>query len=303
MLIQQVLAPHDVWEAGKGKFRSACPFHKGDNNTTFSIFSNGRYRCFKCSAWGDMARLLVQVKRLTLQQARDFLGSAPVPFSSMVDLPLLPAHRIRSESVPYMLMREAEIAPYKKNCPRYLLGRKFSQAALRTFEIGYDLQKAKIVIPVRDWKARLVGLTYRLDFDGDKSQPSKYSHNNFQKSWHLFGFHLWAGKKLRRIHLVEGQLDAVRLYQLGFAACAIMGSDISKEQVELLNRHCGASQIVLAFDRDEAGEKITQQAIKALSKTRYGRDLEILHYDTKDPGELTETSVLSTVPWYKRLAS
>ena len=272
--------------------------HKGDNTTTFSIFSNGKWRCFKCGAWGDMARLLVHVKHMSLKQAQDFIGSAPMPFRPIEEIPALGPYRKGAKKEPYTLLREAAIAPYQEFCPKYLVARGFSRDSLKRYEIGYDVQKSKIVIPVRDWRAKLVGLTYRLDFDDDKSQPAKYWHDNFMKALHLYGFHFWAGRKLRRFYLVEGQLDAVRMYQLGYAASAIMGSEISTEQVQLLSDHCQAEQIVLAFDNDEAGFKARRDAIGKLSKTRFGQSLRVLSYEGKDPGDLDETSRVVAKPWH-----
>lgn len=303
-LIEQVLAPYGVWQAGDDKWRAACPIHKGENNTSFSIFGNGKWRCFKCGAWGDLARLLVHCRRLTLKQAQEYIGSAPVPFRTVADIPLPePYHIARRKKLPYEVLRDAILAPYRRNCPRYLLGRGFSEGSLQQYEIGYDLQKAKIVIPVRDHAARLVGLTYRLDFDNDRSQTAKYWHDNFNKSFHLYGYHFWTARKLRRFYLVEGQLDAVRLYQLGYAAAAIMGSEISKEQVDVLKATCQASQIVLAFDNDEAGYKARKDAIQKLTKTRFAKTLGILKYPGNDPGELRDSGGIEVLPWGSCLLS
>ena len=301
LLIEQLLAGYGVWKAGEDRWRSACPVHKGDNVTTFSIFGNGRWKCHKCGAWGDMARLIVAVRRLTLKQAQEYLGSAPVPFRHMAEIPQLAPKLERKAKLPYTVMREAIIAPFRRHCPRYLTGRGFSEEALSHYEVGYDLDSAKIVVPVRDWKSRLVGLTYRLDFDSDRSQPAKYWHDNFMKSWHLYGFQLWAKRKLRRLYLVEGQLDVVRMYQLGYAAAGIMGSEISKEQVDILVEHSQAESLVLAFDNDEAGYKARKGAIQKLSKTRFSRNLLVWNYPTNDPGELNGTQATSTAPWHTTL--
>lgn len=296
-LIEQTLQAYGVWKAGKDNWRSSCPVHKGDNPTTLSVFSNGRWRCFKCGAFGDMARLLMHARHLTLAQARDYLGAAPIPFRRMEDFPTLSPKRKIGPTVPYEVLRDAILSPYLSHCPRYLLGRGFSEESLRRYEVGYDVHNAKIVLPVRDAKSRLVGITYRLDFDSDTSQPAKYWHDNFAKSLHLYGFHFWADRHLRRLYLVEGQLDAIRMFQLGYAACAIMGSEISSEQIDVLLRYCKADRVVLAFDRDEAGDKATKSAIHKLNNTRFGRNLLSLVYPTSDPGELTEVVPVSTEPW------
>lgn len=297
-LIEQILEPFDVWKASSDRYRSCCPAHKGTNNTSFSVFSNGRFICFKCGARGDLARLVMFAKNVTLGQARDYINSSPQPFYTMADVPMLPAWEERRNAERYPVLPEATIAPFRRHCPRYLIERGFSQAALRAYEIGYDMQHGKIVIPVRDVRGKLVGLTYRTDFDDDKTQPAKYWHDNFAKAFHLYGFQRYANRPLRKLFLVEGQLDSIRMHQLGFAAVAIMGSEMSREQHEVLVKHCKAEQVVLAYDNDEAGEKATRSSIRQLCQTRFGPTLSKLRYTTKDPGELTEDSKVSLEPWY-----
>jgi DNA primase len=241
------------------------------------------------------------LKGLTFKQAKDALDSGTNPiFRSMEQVPELPAWKDRkSNEDKYPLMREAVLGAYRGQYPNYLVERGFSIEAMKRFEIGYDTQRYKIVLPVRDYKKRLVGLTYRIDFDQDKDQPAKYWHDNFLKSYHLYGLHLVYQKKIKRLFLVEGQLDAVRMCQLGYYAVAVMGSDLSNEQVSLIIRHCRAEQIVLAFDNDEAGEKCRHIAMTKLVPTAYGPTLAVMKYPGKDPGALTEADRLTLIPWYR----
>jgi DNA primase len=169
---------------------------------------------------------------------------------------------------------------------------------LEMFEIGYNKNRCKIVLPIRDVKGKLVGFTERMDYDGE---GPKYWHDHFSKSDHLYGLHLLAGKPVKRLFLTEGQLDSVRLWQLGLRACAIMGSSISQEQVRLLvdNVHC--EKLVLAFDNDEAGEKATLHAARLLAKTRFSSTLYCAKYPGKDPGELTSLKGIKLEPWFMAL--
>lgn len=297
-LIETLLAANGVWSAGEGRYRSACPFHKGENTTSLSIFTSGYFTCFKCHAKGDIVDLVARVRGMSARSAKAYVASSPDQFHTTETVPVLPPWNKRHEK-PAPALREALLGPYRRHCPQYLLGRGFSQASLKHYEIGYDVQNAKIVIPVRDFKKRLMGLTYRLDFDSDKTQKAKYWHDHFAKAEHLYGFHFWAGKKIKRLYLVEGQLDVVRMYQLDKAAVAIMGSEISQAQVDLLVSHCNADQIVLAFDNDEAGVHATKVARRLLVKTRFGRNLASLIFPTNDPGELTGEEHLKLRPWWK----
>lgn len=299
-IIQTLLASWDVWRVNSKQVRARCPFHEGDNRTVFAVYNSGRFKCYKCGAVGDIVRLVMKTAGMTLVQAQAYVGSAPVPLRTQEDIPKLPTWEERKSETKSKTIGEGVLGAFRGLCPEYLLSRGFSQHALKHFEIGYDAQNSKIVLPVRDHAKRLVGLTYRLDFESDRSQPSKYWHDNFPKSEHLYGFHLHAKKQLKRLILVEGQLDVVRLHQLNEAAVAIMGDSISMEQVSLLQRYCEAEELILGFDNDDAGLAATSWAIRALARTRFGTSLKLLVYSTKDPGELRETHKISFMPHQKR---
>ena len=298
-LIERLLSPWDVWRAGEDKWRSRCPVHKGDNNTSFSIMKSGKFHCFRCSASGDMVHLVMLVNHLTVKQAQEYVGNAPLPRLGLEDIPTLPGTwKEAKDGLRYPVLREATLGPYRNNCPVYLTSRGFSAASLKKYEIGYDAQNSKIVIPVRDWQKKLVGMSYRIDFDVP-GKP-KYWHDNFQKTLHLWGFYFCVNKPISNLFLVEGPLDVVRMYQLGYVAAAIMGDDISREQVQLLRRYCKADNLVMAFDNDEAGKECTKRAIRKLSNTKYGQSLGVLKYSTKDPGELDEKHKIEIVPAWTR---
>lgn len=293
-LILQLLAPWDVWRVKSGQFRARCCFHLGDNRTSFSVFDSGRYHCFRCNASGDIVRLVMKLTRLSLKGAQDYLGKVPTPFRSAADVKPLPPWEQRSgvklRTTNYAVLNEAMLGPYRKYCPNYLINRGFSQAVLKRYEVGYDHEHSKIVIPVRDWQGKLVGLTYRKDFDDDKTQISKYWHDNFDKSYHMYGFHMWAGKEIEELCLVEGQLDVIRLSQLGIPAAAVMGDEMSDHQVRVIQQHCKANHLTMAFDNDEAGLGASQNTMSKLIKTRFGPSLQIMYFPpgVKDPGELRE---------------
>ena len=298
-VIERLLEPYDLWKSGTFEWRSCCPFHKGDNNTAFRIRASGHWRCYKCDAHGDLEALVGRLKGLTFQQARAYVGNLPAAFTSLEDRVALPPYEERHKRQdPYPTLSEAAIVIFKKHCPVYLLNRGFSENALREFEIGYNYQQSRIVIPVRDVNRKLVGITLRLDFDG--SGP-KYWHDHFDKSLHLYGFFRWAGVPVPRLFLVEGQLDVVRMHQLGLPACGILGSSISDAQVELLLERARCEELVLMYDNDEAGEKATSDSIRRLSKGRFGRILRVAKYAGKDPGELVSPKQIGVQPWVASL--
>ena len=297
-VIAELLKPYGLWAAGPGWFRSCCPVHKGDNDQVFSIRSNGRWGCFKCGVSGDMTALVCRLTGINRAQAAEQLAKHPGAVTRVDIAALQKMLTSRTKTLGYPILPEADIADYVNHCPRYLLTRGFSKAALRKYEIGYSQYTSKVVIPARDVYGNLVGLTYRRDFDNDASQMSKYYHEGFVKSAHLWGFHLWADRRIRRLFIVEGQLDAVRMYQLGYPAVAIMGAHISDEQVRLLSQYCRAIELVDAFDNDTAGAAASATLLRKVRGTRFAFKLSRLKYPGHDPGDLSLDDKLGTVPWF-----
>jgi len=301
--IEALLQDYDVSDVGEGWYRSRCPLHKGDNPSSFSINKWGKFRCFSCGERGDMAGLLMRLHGIGFKQAKELLREAPARFVDLGDLPTLPPFDGRFAAVDEGKLREADIALYRKECPKQLINRGFTRQALRRYEIGYDARNCRIVLPIRSRDGRLVGVTHREDMPGSlrvNGRAIKYWHDHFDKSKHLYGFHLVVGKDAQGIiFLAEGQLDVIRLSQLGYTAAAIMGSSISEVQIELLIKHFNG-EIALAFDNDEAGIKATRDAISKLTKTRFGRELLIAVYPTNDPGELERTGSLGLHHWTEK---
>jgi DNA primase len=300
-LVHHLLDDWDLWDNGGGTWRSCCPIHKGDNKTAFFINQWGYWQCFKCKASGSIIDLVVRLSGLPFVKAKELVSD--LPEKRVDEIPLLPAwnERPKGNALDYEVLDESILGAFRRFCPSYLVGRGFTPKVLRDHEIGYDKHQALIVLPTRDVEGRLVGLTYRLDFD--MPGRAKYWHDRWDKTKHLYGFHLIANKEVKNLFLVEGQLDRVRYHQLGIPAAAIMGSQISEQQVSLLVRHARCERIVLSFDNDEAGEQAKDHAMRLLSRTRFGRRLFIAKYPTKDPGELRSISGISMTPWASSLLS
>lgn len=136
-------------------------------------------------------------------------------------------------------------------------GRKLSDETIAAWELGYHSGSHRVVIPVRDWKGRLVCLSGRdvLKYPacprcgtaipkGDSRCPScewrkppKFLHAlDFKRDWYLFGENK-LNPSLRRGILVEGFFDVIDLWQRGYEnVIADMGSYLSVVQMEKLFR-------------------------------------------------------------------
>lgn len=297
-LLQELLEGYALHEAGTDRWRSMCPFcSNGQGNTeVFITWRNGTYKCFRCQASGSPVDLVRKVKNMSFSAARELVALAPryVP-------PIVGSMKLKEKGPGYPILPESEIAAYRGSCPSYLLGRGFKQQTLREYHVGYDHHQVRIVIPARDYAARLVGITYRLDFD-EPGKP-KYWHDNWKSSEHLYGFHLYRDVPVDALYLVEGQLDAQRMRQIGLAAVAVLGAVLHPTQVNLLHQYAQTDTLILAGDNDEAGHFLRDNAIRALTRTRFMQKLRVASYPGHDPGELHHRSQITSYPWYARLLS
>ncbi|MBR6072720.1 MAG: DNA primase [Bacilli bacterium] len=150
----------------------------------------------------------------------------------------------------------------------------------------YDLFRDRIVFPIHDSKGHPVAFSGRIY---EKIDAAKYVNTKetmiFKKGEILFNYHraINEAKKKKKLILVEGQMDAIRVYAEGIEnVCATMGTALTNEHVKLLKKL--NVEIVLCFDNDEAGEKATLAAGDLLDKEKV--NISVLRLSgEKDPDE------------------
>lgn len=140
----------------------------------------------------------------------------------------------------------------------------------------YDRFRKRIMFPLTDGSGRVIGFSGRSFPEDDKGPKYLNSPETevFQKSKNLFGFdkakpHI---KKHNFAILVEGQMDLIISHQAGFRnTVASSGTAVSEDAAQdpfsnlsVLSRL--TSNLFLAFDGDEAGQKaMDRAALVALS--------------------------------------
>lgn len=151
----------------------------------------------------------------------------------------------------------------------------------------------RIVFPITDILGNMVGFTGRAM---DDSQMPKYLNTAetviFNKSKLLYGLNMAKTdiKTQEKVVLVEGQMDVILSYQSGIKnTVASSGTALTPEQLKIISRF--DSEIILAYDQDEAGAKAVQKAIDLILSA--GIDARIASWpnDYKDPGEVVVASM------------
>jgi len=141
---------------------------------------------------------------------------------------------------------ELIIAPYVGKIPNYVIERGISFETANLFRLGYDAFKNNLIIPIYDVNDRLVGYSKRnIVFGG-------YFHSKgFKRNLYLFGENLITPGG--SIILVEGFFDVMKLVQYGYRSLALMGSELSNEQLSKLIDLVGDGVVYIMMDGDKPG--------------------------------------------------
>lgn len=139
--------------------------------------------------------------------------------------------------------------------------RRLTPSMIQRWELKWDRQYGRIVIPVRDCKQRLVGHSGRAFSENLKP---KYMHaKGFRRDFYLYGENLWEEGKGGTCCVVEGFFDVHRLVDYGYKAGAMMGSYLSEFQIEKLVRFFDKALIVP--DGDKPGYDAAKKNFEMLS--------------------------------------
>lgn len=151
----------------------------------------------------------------------------------------------------------------------------------------YDFFKGRIVFPILDIEGNVVGFSARI-YRGEKD-TSKYVNTKetiiFTKGDNLFNYYKARGpsRKEKQIIIVEGQMDAIRVFSSGLEnVVALGGTALTQNQINLIKRL--NTRVILCLDGDSAGEKATLVNGDLLTKNDLNVSVVRLS-DYKDPDE------------------
>lgn len=140
---------------------------------------------------------------------------------------------------------------------------------LRNTENGriYDRFRKRLIFPIKDELARIVGFSARTIDENDKE--AKYVNSPetpiFKKSKILYALDI-AKDSIRKLDysvICEGQLDVIAMHNAGISnAVAPQGTSFTSEQAAVLKRY--SNKVYMCFDGDQAGKKAIFRAIEIL---------------------------------------
>lgn len=144
----------------------------------------------------------------------------------------------------------------------------------------YDRFRQRLMFPIRAASGRLLGFGGRTLADDRAKYINSHETAAFRKGHVLYGLDL-AKRAIRESStalVVEGYFDVMGAVASGVdATVATMGTALTEDQARLLSRF--ASEVVVGYDGDEAGEQAFQRLLPLLlsqgltvRRARFGQD-------------------------------
>jgi DNA primase len=148
----------------------------------------------------------------------------------------------------------------------------------REGERHYDRFRDRLMFPIRDARGRTIAFGGRIIDQGEPKYLNSPETVLFHKGRELYGLYEIRQSRapLRRLLIVEGYMDVVRLHQFGITyAAATLGTATTPEHLKRIFRL--VSEVVFSFDGDRPGRAAAWRALQnALPEAREGREIKFL---------------------------
>ncbi|MEF8726304.1 MAG: DNA primase [Candidatus Bipolaricaulota bacterium] len=313
-------------QAGKS-YKGVCPFHEDNDPSLTVDPTKKLWHCFGCGAGGDVFNFLMKIENLSFPDAARELAQetgVKVPdrqggsgTSKLTNL--------MNEVNDYFhsnLLRKG----VGKKARQYLENRGYGEETIKEFSLGYALDswnsltnkfqgeyspgnlekvglvkksdkgryydrfRNRLIFPIRSVRGKVIAFGGRI-LDSDEKGPKYLNSPNsplFQKGETFYGLasaRRELGKTDQAI-LVEGYTDVIAPASRGIKnVIASMGTSLTKDQVKLLSRY--VSEVIIAYDRDQAGQQATLKGLKLLRNEGLGVRVAMLPPDG-DPADIIE---------------
>jgi len=223
----------------------------------------------------ELKRTIQRLNGLAAQYFHHILMENPAGQRALIQLE---SRGVTRASMTEFQLGFAPAGQHRDNLVRFL--RKHGVSDSETLEAGlairpegggelWDRFRQRIIIPIHDERGELIAFGGRVI--DDSNQP-KYLNTSqtalYDKGRTLFNLHRARKSihEMKHVVLMEGYFDAITAWQAGVTnVVTTSGTALSDHQVRLLKRE--TQELLLAFDRDDAGLNATQRAIELASKS------------------------------------
>ncbi|MBQ7203561.1 MAG: DNA primase [Eubacterium sp.] len=322
--INDVISSYVTLKRRGRNYVGLCPFHN-EKTPSFTVYPDTQsFYCFGCSAGGDAIGFVKKIENLDYIDAVKLLaGRAGLQMPEDGYDDSMAKHRRTILAINKEAARFFNSYMMSENGKRgldYYLNRGLSKKTITRFGLGYapdswdellkhlkskgyrisdieaaglikrgqkgyyDIFRNRVMTPIIDVRGNVIAFGGRVL---DDSKP-KYINTSdtivYKKTNELFALNLAKDSDSDTLILCEGYMDVIAMHQAGFTnAVAGCGTALTSEQVRLISRY--ATEVILAYDADEAGQKALNKAINLFSKTDVKVRIPALS-GGKDPDEI-----------------
>jgi len=244
-----------------------CPFHADSKKPSMAVSLRGEgWWCFSCEIGGSLARL---------EKMLEELDEIPQPIE----------REDSGTEVQYVRLARMDVEdflelPLAINNAYLLRYRFLTNDTIESWQIRQS--NLFVIIPIFK-RSKISGLVLRAVLD-EYSPKYQLQPKGFSRKTHLLCNPNIRLDDPRPLIVVEGPLDAIKVWQNGFQkVCAIFGSSMSDEQAAMIKKMSG--RVMLLFDNEVSGFVATQKNAKKLA------DIDLFvpdrnRYISKDPGDM-----------------
>lgn len=307
---------------GKNYF-GICPFHQDHSPSMSVSKEKQLYKCFSCGASGNVFQFVKEYENVSFMEAVEIVANKiglnfTNNYHKTVDK-YEEEYKIMSlASLFYQNNLQSKEA---KRAKEYLYDRMITDEMINTFHLGLALDDNslgpllvkknydenlledlgliknydgsykdvfinRIIFPILNPDGKVIAFTARVYLqDGTPKYLNSKETKLFKKGNILYNYHR-AKEKVRtfkKVILVEGNMDAMRMYAMGFYnTIALMGTSLTKEQIDLIKKL--RVPLTLMLDNDDAGKINTYNNGLLLEKA--GVNIDVVRLSkAKDPDE------------------
>ena len=300
--IVQLIGRYVALRQAGASWKGLCPFHPEKTPSFTVSPARQTFKCFGCGAGGDIFTFVQKKENVEFPEAMRMLAEqAGITLEERGDKPSGPGKTdlIKANQWAAGVFRRLFESAAGEEARGYAQRRGISPEIIAAFELGlapdghetllrqartarldvellvaaglvkqstrgghYDTFRNRLMFPIRDPMARVIGFGGRTLAD----DPAKYLNSPatavFDKSTCLFGLdraRQAIGTKKRAI-VVEGYTDCIMAHQHGYEeTVATLGTAMTASHAETLRRY--SERVILLFDSDEAGQRAASRAL------------------------------------------
>ena len=232
----------------KNEFNIRCPLHRDSNPSCSINVSKGVWICHTGCGKGSLRSLAKRMVNISDSEIDAIIGKVitfnDIHFSTETIVEVDESDVLKPiNNIPFPL---GEV-------PQFIYDRGFSKEIMDYYKAGSNPYTGSFILPIYH-PLGLVGWFARAN-----SNQRIVSYNDgFLANKLIFNQDILGFKRIDKLCLTEGPLDAIWMCQHGFYAAALFGASMSDEQADIINQ-LDIGELVLCFDNDEAGRIVTKQ--------------------------------------------